>query len=277
MKLAVITPAHKPYSGGLMERSAARVGISVIRYGEEKEWPNDFRQAKMVEAAECIRTLPDEYTHVLFVDASDSLFLGDEQEILSHADICVTIQGEKGCYPHPGLKQFYPFNSRPWRHVNSGGWIAPRETALLALETAAALGTFCDQYCWTLAHLISTGAPGGVLWSILHGHNEELRGTLLEWSSGKIATPAVYDPIWRRNLPEIQVDSGCRIFQSMYCQEPDEFKVRGGRLHNLVTNTTPAILHWNGTQNRGTPYSRTGIWYTLDIEAKKPQLVERSA
>lgn len=272
-RLAVITPAHKPYSGDLMERSARRVGIEVLRYCEDKPWPNDFRVAKMVDALEFLRTLPDTYTHVMFVDSSDSLFLGGEDEILAaygNQREDVLIQGEKNCYPHPGLRYFYESLAisdnapapTPWCFVNSGGWIADRYVAEKSLETAQGLGTFCDQYCWTLAYLLTKRTFRAAQWKDYVQNSPQHTNGMVQTSP--------FNPRWADQLPCIGVDDQCSIFQSMYLQQPEEFEMPNGRLHNLVTGRTPCVLHWNGTKNQGIPFSRAGIWYTRDIEPRHP-------
>ena len=269
-KLAVITAGHKPYHGALMERSAREVGIEVIRFATEKPWPGDYLQAKVLDALECIRTLRDEYTHVLALDCSDSLFLGGADEILGNFSGGILIQAEKNCYPHPGLRNVYPERAETataWNYINSGGWIGERDQLTQALPIIAQLCTFCDQYAWNLAYLAQRYSGSGLLWTLATERCPELGGkTLPEWTSGKIHTrPELLDQQLTKRLPSIKRDLDCSVFQSLYLQQEDDFAFRNGRLHNRVTKSTPSVLHWNGTRGKGAPYSRTGIWYTRNL------------
>lgn len=156
MKLVIIANAHTPYSGQLMERSAKRVGIEVVRYREGEAWPGDYRVGKLVHGAECVRALPADVTHVMFLDNSDTLVLACAEEIVQKFEaiqVPVLICGEKNCYPIAEMVKEYPPALTPWRFVNSGGWIARREHAAPAMECAASRATFCDQLCWTKTYL----------------------------------------------------------------------------------------------------------------------------
>jgi len=237
MRLVCISAAHTPYNGALMERSAKRVGVEIVRFKQGEPWPNDYRVGKLVHGLECVRTLPDDVTHVMFVDSSDSLFLANPEEIVAKFDAIagerptsVLIQGEKNCYPDKSIESQYPPQRTPWHFVNSGGWIARRDSALFAMPLVATFAEYCDQLAWSLAYL--RGASG--------------------------------DPMTGSYVP-IEVDENCQIFQSMYLQKPGEFKLDNGRLYNLKTAGRPCVAHWNGTRNEGRPFSRAGIWSCLDL------------
>lgn len=227
MRLVCISAAHTPYNGALMERSARRVGVEIVRFKEGEPWPNDYRVGKLVHGLECVKQLPEDVTHVMFVDSSDTLFLAGPEEIVQKYELmerAILIQGEKNCYPDKTLESAYPPARTPWHFVNSGGWIAHRSAAESGMEKAAELGEYCDQLCWTREYL----APYGTI----------------QWP--------------------ISIDQNCQIFQSMYLQTISDFRLEDGRLENLVTGGRPCVLHWNGTQNQGSPFSRDGVYAEID-------------
>lgn len=229
MRLVCISAAHTPYNGALMERSAARVGVEIVRFREGEPWPNDFRVGKLVHGLECVKALPDDVTHVMFVDSNDSVFLAGPEEIVEKytlKECSIVLQGEKNCYPDKNLVPMYPPPRTPWRFVNSGGWIGTRDDAEVLLERVFALAEYCDQLCWSRAYV------------------------------------SQYIPV--------DVDENCQIFQSMYLQEPGDFRLADGRLENLKTGGRPCVAHWNGTRG-GAPYggiSRIGLWATLNVKER---------
>ena len=234
MRLVCISAAHTPYNGELMERSAKRVGVEIVRFKDGEPWPNDYRIGKLVHGLACVLSLPADVTHIMHVDTSDSLFLAGPEEIVAKFEAMrpegfegILIQAEKNCYPDKALEMDYAHchwgwhtGKTPWKYVNSGGWIAERVHAGAMMQLATQEATYCDQLCWSKAYL--TGQP-------------------------------------------IILDENCQIFQSMYLQQPNELKLENGRLYNLLTGGRPCVAHWNGTKNQGHPYSRDGMWSCLNI------------
>lgn len=229
MRLVCISAAHTPYNGELMEKSAQRVGVEIVRFKEGEPWPNDFRVGKLVHGLECIRQLPEDVTHVMFVDSSDTLFLVGPEEIVARFEdmrvhgIQAVVSGEKNCYPIAELADEFKSQFTPWHFVNSGSWILRREDAERVLQHVAAQADYCDQLCWSKAYLDSYKHDGRIF-----------------------------------------IDQECRLFQSMYLQTATDFEMKDGWFHNRVTRSAPAVLHWNGTRNQGVPFSRDGVWCALD-------------
>lgn len=235
MRLVCISAAHTPYNGKLMERSAKRVGVEIVRFKEGEPWPKDYRVGKLVHGLECVKRLPEDVTHVMFSDGSDTLFLGGPEEIIEKFEaICpnlALVSAEKNCYPYKDLAQEYPAAYTEWRYVNSGNWILRRSDAEYMLEKIAGLTTYgCDQLAWTRAYL-------------------------------------------QKDSFAVKLDENCQLFQSMYLQKEEEFRFVDGRMENLVTGGRPCVLHWNGTKNAGVPFSRDGVWQMIDpkyeVEAPK--------
>ena len=231
MRLVCISAAHAPYDGALMERSAKRVGVEIVRFKEGEPWPNDFRVGKLVHGLECVKQLPADMTHVMFVDSSDTLFLAGPEEIVRKFEAMrgqgslAIVSGEKNCYPISELAEQYPAPDSPWRFVNSGSWIMRRENVGVVLEDVISRGEYCDQLCWHRAYLA----------------------------------------VVTENWSDVMIDQNCQLFQSMFMQDCGDFSLKNGRLENLKTGGRPCVLHWNGTRNAGRPYSRDGVWSTLNI------------
>lgn len=230
MRLVCISAAHTPYDGALMEKSAQRVGVEIVRFKEGEPWPNDFRVGKLVHGLECIRQLPEDVTHVMFVDSSDTLFLAGPEKIVARFEdmrgqgTLAVVSGEKNCYPITELAPEFKYRPTPWHFVNSGSWIMRREDSERILTSVAGQADYCDQLCWSKAYL----------------------------------------EIYSKNWSDVYIDVHCLLFQSMYLQVPTDFELKDGRLANLVTGGQPAVLHWNGTRNQGVPFSRDGVWCALD-------------
>lgn len=239
MRLVCIAAAHTPYQGAVMERSAQRVGVEIVRFKQGEPWPNDYRVGKLVHGLECVLSLPSDVTHVMHVDTSDSLFLAGPEEILQKYELLersIVIQGEKNCYPDKELMQDYPEARTRWHYVNSGGWIAHRRAAEEAMASVAKLAEYCDQLCWSRAYL---------RWLQFSGQ-KHVEGWFID------------------------VDENCQIFQSMYLQEKSDFRMENGRLENLRTGGCPCVAHWNGTRNLAPPglLSRVGMWSTINIKSQ---------
>jgi len=235
VRLVCIVNAQTPYPGELLEKSAARVGVEIVRYGEGQLWPKDYRVGKLVAGIECVRGLAEDVTHVMFVDASDSLFLAGPEEIVAQFESydqghSVLIQGEKNCFPDKKLEASYPAPDTPWHFVNSGGFIGRKEVILRNMQLAADLATFCDQLCWTRLYLSGKG--------------------------------------------DVEIDEQCRIFQSMYLHRPEELFIEDGRMWNELTHTQPCVAHWNGTKNEGVPFSRRGVWGTINVKENASRAVK---
>jgi len=151
-----------------------------------------------------------EYTHILFVDAFDVLFIGNEVQIEervkqlgNHDFICST---EKACWPNPELDSQYPLlSSSPWCYLNSGSYIARREylVDLFRKEEVQGLEEPFDDQLWLTQLYLK-------------------------------------DP-----EKVIKLDTQCVLFQSVAFLAEGEFLTEG-KFKNNVTGEHPIILHGNG-------------------------------
>lgn len=52
----------------------------------------------------------------------------------------------------------------------------------------------------------------------------------------------------------VLLDTDCEVFQSIAFEDPDEFEMKDGLLHNKITGTVPAIIHGNGLTDMSRMY-----------------------
>ena len=155
-RLGVIIGAHDPYQGALCEASLRRNGLTVVKFGAGKRWPGNYRDGKTIPQLECVRSIHQMFSHILFTDSADSMAMCGSDEILSKFGTFpggIVVSGEKNCHPDGQLRGLYPGEKGPWSFVNSGGWIGRSSDVLAALECIASLPWDDDQRCWTLAYL----------------------------------------------------------------------------------------------------------------------------
>ncbi|MGN6416106.1 MAG: glycosyltransferase domain-containing protein [Pseudobacter sp.] len=115
---------------------------------------------------------------------------------------------EKACYPREEIAAQYKPVKTPWKYLNGGGYGGPLK---LIIE-------FFERYG-------------------LHQHVNDVNGQHEQMMA--------YLQAEKDGFP-IKLDTKCRIFQTMAFADPSEFNVEDKKLKNLVTKTTPAILHFNG-------------------------------
>jgi hypothetical protein len=119
MKLKIITVAttESPWLAAL-RKSMDRLGLDYEVLGLGQPW-RGFGM-KVILTREYLRTL-EGYTHFVFVDAYDVIFLKPLPEV---PDI-ILFNAEKHCWPNPELAGSYPIITSPWRFLNSGVYSGP--------------------------------------------------------------------------------------------------------------------------------------------------------
>jgi hypothetical protein len=115
---------------------------------------------------------------------------------------------EKACYPHPEIASQYKPTTSKWKYLNGGGYCGSLK---LIIEFFERYGL--DKYA-----------------NDINGQHEQMIAFLQAEKEG---------------FP-IKLDTNCEIFQSMAFEEPGDFEVKDKLLTNVLTETTPAILHFNG-------------------------------
>jgi hypothetical protein len=158
---------------------------------------------------ECYKRAITAHEYFVYADAADSYCQRKFEAPTDH----ILYSVEKACYPHPEIaKQYKPVHS-PWKYLNGGGYGGPLKLII----------KFFERYGLTTL-------PGDA-----NGQHEQMMAYLQAEKEG---------------FP-IKLDTQCEIFQTMAFADPSEFQVidpvgMPKQLLNKVTETVPAILHFNG-------------------------------
>jgi hypothetical protein len=117
MRLKVITVAtHEPTGLQQLRKSMDRMGLDYVVLGIGEPWQG-FGM-KVIKTREYLRTL-EGYTHFIFVDAYDTLFL----KPITEYEGGIVFSTEKNCWPDYNAP--YPVSTKVFRYLNSGCYIAP--------------------------------------------------------------------------------------------------------------------------------------------------------
>lgn len=155
----------------------------------------------------------DNYTHIAYSDAFDTIAIGGFNEFAAiiggvYPQYYFIGSAEKGCYPNPDLANQYPVVRYNWKYVNAGQFFCSIEWFL----------DMCDK--WN---------PQGI--------NDQT------WLS------ETYLREYSKDM-HVTLDYNCFLFQSIAFEDKDDFAVtRDGRLLNRKTNSLPVFLHGNGRTN----------------------------
>lgn len=166
-------------------------------------------------------TLAKSYPDALiaFCDTWDMLYFGSRKEfeavvgaqpLLFHTD--------KQCWPHADKAARYPASPSPWRYVNGTG---PAGTGRAIAEAI--------EYGMETAPITAETTGSDV------------------YDTSKDNDQRFYTDIYLSGRGALDTD--CRLSQSLVDVQAGELAVRGGRLFNKVTQTTPLFVHANGAQS----------------------------
>ncbi|MEM9556450.1 MAG: glycosyltransferase domain-containing protein [Acidobacteriota bacterium] len=198
----------------LLRQSAARFGIGVSLVGLGSAYP--CHAFKVVALRAALEQALERYELVLFVDAYDTLFMTDLDEILAKyraLDAPFVMSAEIVRSPPEGPpEELFPPAPTPFRFPNSGGFVAPPAAVLRALERfdrPEVWRTDNDQAFWSDVYL--------------EGGSDDA----------------------------IRLDHGCSIFQCQWWSEQTLRPLRRplartGRMRNRVTGARPCLFHANG-------------------------------
>jgi hypothetical protein len=117
MRLKVITVATQDNAGlQMLCKSLRRAEMDYVVLGLGEQWQG-FGM-KVIKAREYLRTLQG-YTHFIFVDAYDTVFL----KPITNYEGGIVFSTEKNCWPDYNAP--YPESTKVFRYLNSGCYIAP--------------------------------------------------------------------------------------------------------------------------------------------------------
>lgn len=155
--------------------------------------------------------LKEQYEYVIYSDGGDTFFL----KTFTPPSNELIYSTEKACYPHPSLAAQYPptrMPNNPWRFLNGGNWCSPIQLAI----------DFFNRYK-------------------LNTHTTDI--------SGQHELMLAYLEAIKEGFP-IRLDEECEYFQTIAFEERGDFRVvledNIPFVKNLITNTTPSVIHGNG-------------------------------
>lgn len=218
MKLAVLTAGFydKDYDQKFekLKKTCEIFKIDPIVYGRGEFF--SFFDSKINKLGVQVNNLKGKYTHVLYTDFADSLFLtnlGEIERIYQRKfdSTPLLVSGEKTVYPFPEYAPLFAFQQGVYKFMNPGNFIGEIDAVLEAIG-------HCKKY-YTLQ-------------SNDQGH----------W----------YKAYSEYKFP-LKVDTNAEIFQTMAdCEYEQEFTLKQGVLYNKLTGNAPCIVHFNGPKGDGT-------------------------
>lgn len=199
LKVLTIATEMKPELEALIESCHGKLDLEVTMYDGEWSWRIwlDWQMDRC-------RAYPGD--SLVFVDAYDTLFVGDPDELKGIVRVKPLVHASnKSCWPLKIREPLYPRLPGPWKYLNSCGPAGYGSEILRALEYGMKhfpcphplLKTDNDQRFWTDVFLSGFGA--------------------IDWK--------------------------CEIWQDLYMLTPNDLATEGGRLVNLVHKTRPQFIH----------------------------------
>jgi len=194
-KIKVLTVATEPHPRlEDLKLSCKNNGMDLTVLGMGEGWQGFG--TKIIITRDYLRTLTG-YTHFIFADAYDVLFLKPVTEVPDY----ILFSTEKQSWPDvdaygPDYKQ-----DGRWKFLNSGSYSAPIKDWMKLVDANTINYSDDDQRYFTKIYL-----------------NDSI----------------------------IKLDTGCTIFQSYAFAVPGDFTITAAGLKNNRTETSPAIIHFNG-------------------------------
>lgn len=131
MRIKVVTFTDKPNHPGFLQLKRSMDHFAIDYHVITGHWKGFG--TKIIETANYVRTIQDEYTHFIFVDAHDTFFLSGEFDELIPENFGL-VNAEKGDWPRPPHPTPYPEFKSEWRYLNSGVYSFPIPLYLKMVE-----------------------------------------------------------------------------------------------------------------------------------------------
>lgn len=188
-------------------KSCSKFGHTPALYGMGRGF-SGYRDILMERQLEFLKTVPKDYTHLLFTDAWDGMMLAPMTEIENKYQALgappVLVSAYFGLGNESDMSKYEGCfdESLYYRYPNRGGYMGEREALIDAFEKMIACGDATGDDCFL-------------------------------WYRG-----------WREGWLRPQLDSNCMIFQ--VTDADCSFDSEEGVLLNTRTNTHPCVLHLSG-------------------------------
>lgn len=235
--------------------SAVRNGIDLEVLGWGVPW--EGLSQKLAAALDAVRRLPPDCV-VLFSDAYDVLYARDLASVAVDFRALgrpLVFSAECGCWPHVlrdrgrTCRDKFPPSPTPYRYLNSGGWIG----------TAAAASTF-------LRRLVDDAAAA------------------TQQDFHKLNDQELAADLYLRGDVDLALDFYATIFQPTHavrddtavpdCDPVPHLAPHRGILRNVLTDTLPAVYHFNGGGKDHHLRLEGHMWWRKCPAADEPSLVD---
>jgi hypothetical protein len=211
VKIAAITPCcypdHQPISMLLESARAHKWRIDPYGVGEVYKGFGVTKGPMLLGALR--KAESDGYTHVLYTDGSDSLFVAGEKELREKysrlGSPYILMSAEINCYPDSSIAPAYN-QQLPWSYPNAGQWFGEVAQVIPMLEKVMLVGGEDDQMWWLRS--IAEGTVG-------------------------VALDSWCDIFQNMDAPQLRNGS-------------DALVIHKRRVLNKITGTFPCFLHFSG-------------------------------
>lgn len=205
-------PSPKKYLGAFLD-TCKRQGLDPQNF-DDRDWPGggDYRlipwYLKSEGQARFVREHASEFTHFLFTDSYDVVFVAGWDEILRKFEALnspIVFAGECYCWPDINQAGAYPANPHRCRYLNAGMWLATSEAAVPFTQELAQIASKrdrCDQQI-------------------------------------------VVDMFLSKRHP-IAIDSTCSLCFCLNLDSPNYLDMTGPRPRTTDTGEEPCLFHANG-------------------------------
>ncbi len=228
MSLLIVSPAYyhtqadQDEWSGRMQATARRLGLNLLVFGLGRQIDCHNTNAQSFDLIEVLEGRTED--HVLICDCVDVAFLAPEDEIVEKFksfNAGMVVSGEKDALcgmPKTGTKMHEINAPGYFTNLNIGLWMGERKYATHCLGESMRLYRHNPED--------PTYVPDSPqAWMAL----------MMAWGGG----------------PEFTLDKNCVLFQSMGLWGAGDVVSDGKRVHNLVTDTWPIALHYNGDKSYG--------------------------
>jgi hypothetical protein len=180
---------------------------------------------------------------VLAIDAFDVLFQKGAHDLLAHLHVGIMFNAEKNCYPIMHMSKVK-------------GW-STRICDLYETATPSHITTAYAAEHKEAPRFINSGLIMGRVDHMLHWYEKLILLTDSAVSDDQHASLLLH---WIGDKP-VMLDYGSAIFQTMSRSVTDVAQnEKYGLYRNIITNSTPAILHFNGDKSPIIKFA-DNMWY----------------
>lgn len=222
MNLAVVAiashfPAAPYYVYNEFMASVKRIGVPLHIIGQGIEYKGLGSKPRILK--QFLESSSRTFDRLIFCDAFDVLFQSDPNTF--PVENKIVWNAEKACFPNPKLADKFPETLTPYRYLNSGFSIGPRELYIQALREMKA-----DEI-----------PPDHTVNGVRVEPNDQ------EYFQKQYLFG---------NVP-MRLDSNCSLCQTLSDVTPEELDFTGDKIKNKGTGAEPIAFHMNGKKEAWKP------------------------